>query len=188
MSYEEQQQGIKYKLAWAQSNEKITKDACELWKELGMMSEVAQGLQRAKHLCIVAYDGDLLVAVSTVTLAMQEQVYAKAAYFRCLVRPKYRRRHIATELATRALVSMEQWSAQFPEHKVLAFAIRVETQDLVLKCYQPVWNNKVNFIGYSQDGFPVYLRWFRHASFGDPNQDPDFTFYPNRPGVIGKLG
>mmetsp|Transcript_6154 Transcript_6154/g.17518 ORF Transcript_6154/g.17518 Transcript_6154/m.17518 type:complete len:188 (-) Transcript_6154:400-963(-) len=187
MSYEQQQFGISYKLAWARNDEKIMKDACALWKEAGMIKEEAQGMIRAKALCIVAYDGDLLVAVSTIVLTMEPQVYAKVAQFRCAVRPDYRRRHIATELATRALVTMEQWSAQHPEHKVLAFSIRAEAQDLVLKCYQPVWNNKMNFIGYSQEGYPVYLRWFRHASFGNPNKDPDFTFYPNRPGALGQI-
>lgn len=178
---------ITYKIAWQQKDEKIMKDACGIWKEMGAIKELMEGLPRCKFLNVVAYDGDKMVAVSTTTVAMQEQVFAKVFYFRCVVRPEYRRRHIATELAKRSLVVSEEWSKQNPSSKVLAFVIRVETQDLVMKCYQPVWSNKLNFIGYSPEGLPMYLRWFKHATFGNPNEDPDFTFYPNRPGALGQI-
>lgn len=177
---------ITYKIAWQKNNEKISKDACALWMESGAMKQPEAGIARAKLLCVVAYDGDKLVAVSTITVGVQQQVYAKVCHFMCIVRPEYRRRHIATELAMRCLVVTEGWSKANPTYKILAFVIQVQTQDLVMKCYKPVWNNKINFIGYSQEGAPLYLRWFRHAYFGE-EPDGDFTFYPSRPGAIGKI-
>ena len=134
----------------------------------------------------LAYDGEKLVAVSTITPGQLQQVSAKVGYFRCVVRPEYRRRHIATELANRCLVVTEEWSKEHQDLKVMAFVIRVETPNLLMKTYKPVWNNKLTFIGYSGDGLPLYLRWFKHAYFGE-EQDPNFTFYPQRPGVLGRI-
>ena len=113
-------------------------------------------------------------------------MFAKVGYFRCVVRPEYRRRHIATELANRCLVVIEEWSKEHPDLKVMAFVVRVETPTLLMKTYKPVWNNKLVFIGYSSEGLPLYLRWFKHAYFGE-KQDPDFTFYPTRPGALGRI-
>ncbi|VEU40030.1 unnamed protein product [Pseudo-nitzschia multistriata] len=182
--YDMEQVGITYKVAWQKNDEIMMKDACKIWKEMGLIKEEGMGMPRAKLLSVVAYEGDKMVGLSTLTVAMQQQVFAKACHFRCVVRPEYRRRHIATEMAIRSLALSEEWSEQNPSYKVLAFVIRVETQDLTMKCYEPVWNNKMNFIGYSAEGLPLYLRWFKHATFGNPNEDPDFTFYPNRPGRI----
>lgn len=177
---------ITYKVAWQKKDEKIMDEACALWVELGALKEASQGKQRAELLSVVAYDGDKLVAVSVIQVGMLPQVHAKVCLFRCIVHPEYRRRGIATELATRSLVVSEEWSKENPKHQAMAFAIRVETQNLLAKTYQPVWNNKLTFIGYTQDGLPLYLRWFGHAYFGE-EQDPDFTFYPNRPGKLGRV-
>jgi len=178
--------GITYKVAWQKNDEKIANDACNIWKEMGAIKEASQGIQRAKLLSVVAYDGEKLVAVSTLEVSGCQQVYAKVCYFRCVVRPEYRRRHIATELANRSLVVSEDWSKENPEYKVLAFAIKVETRSLIMKTYKPVWNNKLNFIGYTKEGLPLYLKWFKHAYFGE-KQDADFTFYPSRPGALGRI-
>lgn len=180
---------ITYKIAWQKKDEKISKDACRLWTEMGAIREPSQGMDRAKALCVVAYDGDTMVAVSTIMVGSQPQVYAKACFFRCVVDPNYRRRHIATELAKRSLVVTEEWSKENPTYQVLAFVIRVETPLLVLKTYKPVWNNKLNFIGYTQqEGLPLYLHWFKHAQFGEKqDNDSDFTFYPSRPGRLGRI-
>ncbi len=177
---------ITYKVAWQKKDEKIMDEACALWVELGALKEASQGKQRAELLSVVAYDGDKLVAVSVMQVGMLPQVHAKVCLFRCIVHPEYRRRGIATELASRSLVVSEEWSKENPKHQAMAFAIRVETQTLLEKTYQPVWNNKLTFIGYTQDGLPLYLRWFGHAYFGE-EQDPDFTFYPNRPGKLGRV-
>ncbi len=177
---------ITYKTVWQKQDEKIMQQACSFWTEIGAIKEPSQGVQRSKMLCVVAYHGDKLVAVSTIVVAMQGQVHAKVCYFRCVVHPQYRRRHIATELANRCLVVSEEWSKENPKHEAMAFVIRVETPNLLMKTYQPVWNDKLNFIGYTQEGLPLYLRWFKHAYFGE-KEDNEYTFYPTRPGRLGRV-
>ena len=145
----------------------------------GALRNNNMGKQRSKMLCVVAYDGDKIIAVSTVSVYVQPNVYVKAANFRCLVRPEYRKRKIATELALRCAMTTEEWSKENPDFKVMCFAIRVETQILLQKCRQPVWADKMVFVGYSEQGMPLYVYWYKHACIGE-EQDPDYTFYPIR--------
>uniref|UniRef100_A0A7S4APG6 N-acetyltransferase domain-containing protein n=1 Tax=Pseudo-nitzschia australis TaxID=44445 RepID=A0A7S4APG6_9STRA len=185
VTIEEEKPEITYKIAWQKKDEKIQKDACAVWESLQTVKTPEQATKRAQYLCVVAYHGDQLVGMSTAVVGMQKQVYANAIHFRCLVNPDYRKQGIATEMATRALVATEEWSKKNPSKKVLAFVMCIESQTLALKCYEPVWNNKINFIGYSEQGLPLYLRWFKHATFGNIDEDPNFVFYPSRPGIIG---
>lgn len=177
---------IIYKIAWKKDDEKIIKDACDLWKEMGALKDPEAGKARAKSLCVVAYHGETLVAVSTVFASMLQQVYSRVFFFRCVVRPKYRRRNIATKMAMRCDTITEEWSQQNPAAKAMAFVIRVETNALTMKCYEPIWNKKLNFMGYSNEGLPLYIRWYPHSYFGD-DQDNDYTFYPSRPGALGRM-
>merc|ERR1712238_643338 len=48
---------------------------------------------------------------------------------------------------------------------------------------KPTWHGLVNFIGYTEQGLPVYVYWYKHAYIGD-EQDPDYSFYPSgAPGI-----
>jgi hypothetical protein len=58
---------ITYKVAWMKDNEKIVEDAIALWTEMGALQQQVNGKQRAKMLCVVAYDGEKLIGVSTTT-------------------------------------------------------------------------------------------------------------------------
>ncbi|MGK3733694.1 MAG: hypothetical protein ACI8RD_005960 [Bacillariaceae sp.] len=170
---------ITYKVAWMKDNEKIVEDAIALWTEMGALQQQVNGKQRAKMLCVVAYDGEKLIGVSTIGVYPQPQVMVKAAHFRCLIRPAYRKRNIATELALRCLQTTEEWSKENPALKIMCYTIRVETQLLFPKCRKPTWHNKMTFIGYSEQGLPVYIYWFKHAFIGE-EEDGDYTFYPMR--------
>ena len=44
---------ITYKIAWDKKDEKIIKDACSMWTEMGAIKEPSQGIQRANLLCVV---------------------------------------------------------------------------------------------------------------------------------------
>lgn len=177
---------ITYKIAWKKNDQKMIDDAINFWKESGMLQKNMTGETRAKMLCVVAYDGDNLIGVSTTAISMQPQVMVKACWFRCLVHPDYRQQKIATELASRSLVATEEWSKENPEKKVLCFTIRVETPALFPKCRQPVWHKKLNLIGYTEQGLPLYLYWYKHALVGEES-DPDYTFYPSRPNGVGMM-
>jgi len=170
---------ITYKVAWQKNDEKITEDAISLWDEMGALQARVSGKERAKMLCVVAYDDKKLIGVSTIGVYMQPQVMVKAAHFRCLIRPAYRKRNIATELALRCLHTTEEWSKKNPSLKIMCYTIRVETTLLFPKCRKPIWHGLVNFIGYSDQGLPVYLYWYKHACIGE-EEDPDYTFYPIR--------
>mmetsp|Transcript_18692 Transcript_18692/g.20927 ORF Transcript_18692/g.20927 Transcript_18692/m.20927 type:complete len:204 (+) Transcript_18692:140-751(+) len=169
---------ITYKVAWQKNDVQINEDAINIWIEMGAIKAKSQGVPRAKMLCVVAYDGKKLVAVSTIGVYPQEQTMVKGSHFRCVVRPAYRKRNIATELALRCLHTTEEWSKENPSFKVMNFTITIETQALFPKCRKPTWHGLVNFIGYTEQGLPVYVYWYKHAYIGD-EQDPDYSFYPS---------
>lgn len=171
---------ITYKVAWTKNDPKITEDAIKFWTESGALQATGGGMERSKMLCVVAYDGEKLIGVSTIAVHMQPQVMVKAAHFRALIHPSYRKRNIATELALRCLHTTEEWSKKNPSYKIMCFVVRVETKLLFPKCSKPTWHGLVNFIGYSDQGLPVYLYWYKHAFIGE-EQDPDYTFYPVGP-------
>ena len=157
----------------------IRQDALQLWKDAGLLQNGEVGMERAKLLCVVAYDGAKLVAVSTVAVYRQTQVGVNGGHFRALVHPQYRRRNIGTELALRCLYATEEWSRANPTAKVMCFVIPVETQVLFPKCTKPTWHGLMNFIGYSEQNVPLYLYWFKHGTVGDAEQaDEDYSFYP----------
>mmetsp|Transcript_14664 Transcript_14664/g.16497 ORF Transcript_14664/g.16497 Transcript_14664/m.16497 type:complete len:332 (-) Transcript_14664:311-1306(-) len=170
---------ITYKVAWMKNDPTIMKDAMQLWKDAGLLQSAEIEMERAKMLCVVAYDGAKLVAVSTVSVYLQTQVQAKGGHFRALVHPQYRRRNIGTELALRCLYATEEWSVANPKEKVVCFVIPIETHVLFPKCTKPTWHGLVNFIGYSEQNVPLYLHWFKHGTIGDEEQpDQDYSFYP----------
>lgn len=113
----------------------------------------------------------------------------KAAHFRALVHPAYQKRNICTELTHRCLHTTEEWSKANPSYKVMCFVVRVEAKLLLSanKCSKPVRDGIFNFIGYSDQGLPVYLYWYKHAYIGE-EQDDDFQFYPIGPPGGGKGG
>ena len=56
---------LKYKTVWKIDNPKVCQDALELWKSLDILP-AGQEEDRLKSLCVVAYHGSELAAVSTI--------------------------------------------------------------------------------------------------------------------------
>ena len=112
---------LTYKTVWQITNETVKKEALELWRSYNALPE-GQEEDRLKCLCVVAYNnGTDLVGVSTILLKYFNVVKANIALFRCLVKEEYRRSGVATELAVRCKVVMEEWSKTHPAEKLAGF-------------------------------------------------------------------
>ena len=161
---------LKYKTVWKIDNPKVCKDALELWKSLGILP-AGQEEDRLKSLCVVAYHGNELAAVSTIGIEYFNNVQAKAAWFRCCVKEEYRRSGIATELAVRCKSVMENWSKEHPREKVLGFGTVVESPNLTSMTKRPIWpRTGMILVGHDKRGLQIRYVWFDHArltSFGD---------------------
>lgn len=120
---------LSYKIVWRTNDDTVRTDALALWRSMRILPPGTEE-DRLNSLCVVAYDGDALAAVSTIGIDTYVNVRAKIAWFRCLVKDEYRQRGVATELAARCKVFMEEWSKANPAEKVMGFGTFVESPHL----------------------------------------------------------
>jgi hypothetical protein len=120
---------LSYKIVWRTDNDTVRRDALALWRSMNILPPGTEE-DRVSSLCIVAYDGDALAAVSTIGIDYYVNVRANIAWFRCLVKDEYRQHGVATELAARCRVFMEEWSQTNPAEKVMGFGTFVESPHL----------------------------------------------------------
>mmetsp|Transcript_1544 Transcript_1544/g.3292 ORF Transcript_1544/g.3292 Transcript_1544/m.3292 type:complete len:164 (+) Transcript_1544:114-605(+) len=154
---------LEYKNVWKIDDASVRKDALELWRSLKALP-AGQEEDRLNSLCVVAHDGDELAAVSTIGITYDTAVYAKVAWFRCLVKDKYRQRGIATELAARCKVALEDWAKTHPYEKVMGFGTVVESPHLTSTSKRPIWpRTGMVLVGHTQAGQQIRLVWFEHA-------------------------
>ena len=161
---------IEYRNVWRKDDAKVRADALDLWRSLNILPP-GQEDDRLNSLCVVAYVGEELAAVSTIGINMFPAVKAKVAWFRCLVKPEYRQRSIAKELGHRCKDAMEEWSAGRPAEKVLAYGTIVESPHLTHISRMPVWpKSGLTLVGHTGKGQQIRIAWFKHAYFGEkPN-------------------
>ncbi|KAL3792455.1 hypothetical protein HJC23_001573 [Cyclotella cryptica] len=117
---------LSYKTAWRTDDDVVRRDALELWQSMNVLPPGTEE-DRLNSLCVVAYNGDELAAVSTVYIQYYASVRANVAWFRCLVNHGYRQHGVATELAFRCKVVIEEWSKANPFEKVMGFGTIVES-------------------------------------------------------------
>lgn len=156
---------IVYANVWKKMNGKARLGAMALWEStFGADMPCHIKNSRLEALCAVAYAGDEVIAVSTIGIEMPKTLYAKVGWFRCLVKPEFRKRHIATELAVRAKAALEEWSIENPHEAVLAFGTFVESPLLLEHAKNPIWpRTGLTIVGYTQKGMQIRVAWFKHA-------------------------
>lgn len=157
---------IDYRVAWLARDEQIHGDAVAFWREHGLLPPKADPALRAAQLCVVAYEAERLVAVSTIQvrpLAMMKG--ERFAMFRCAATPGARRAGLATQLAARCRKVTEAWSATVPERRILGMACVVQGAELAAKQEHPIWPiSGMNLVGYNNAGQQVRIAWFAHAT------------------------
>ena len=161
---------LSYKTVWKTDNPKIRADALNLWKNSlgnGLQIPPGQEQDRLNSLCVVAYDGSEMAAVSTVGINYFNNVQAKIAWFRCCVGANYREQGIATELAAKCKVAMEKWSKNHPAERVMGYGTIVESPHLNTISKRPIWpKTGMILVGHTQAGQQIRLVWFEHAFLG----------------------
>lgn len=169
---------LEFKIAWRKDDSHIREDALRVWRRMKAITP-SQEDERLNSLCVVAYDGEDLVGVSTVGITVYAPVRAKVAWFRCLVLPAYRKKGVATEFAVRCKDVLEEWSKQRPAEKLMAFGTVVETPNLGSLYRKPVWpRTGLTLVGHTKKQQQIRLVWFGHALFearkkvSEPSSDP----------------
>ena len=180
---------LEFKIAWRKDDSQIREDALRVWRRMKAITP-SQEDERLNSLCVVAYDGEDLVGVSTVGITVYAPVRAKVAWFRCLVLPAYRKKGVATEFAVRCKDVLEEWSKNKPEAK-----FRIQARDkgyLFLALYSELARSAEGGDSGENNMYRVYPKFhmfqelaeFQTASSGDPSR---FWAYTDE-SFVGLLG
>jgi GNAT superfamily N-acetyltransferase len=153
---------------WRKNDTAIRTKAMALWNRLGVLPSDTSLEERADQLSAAAFDGDALVGVGTIALAELPQLRRRFGFFRCLVTPEHRQRHLARRLGIHAIQVLGEWSKQNPQEKVLGLAAIVENPKLEETSKLPVWSapevkNGLVLIGHTRRGNQIRVSWFEHA-------------------------
>jgi hypothetical protein len=148
-----------YKDVWRKNDTKAKADAIAAWKAESVLPPGVDPETRAKELAVLAYEGDRLVAIATATIRYLENVRQNMAMFRIFIVADKRREGIAVPLTAELFNAMESYSRQNPELRIGGIGAFIVTRGFL---DNPVTNNKLLLIGYSEQNHPIIVKWFDH--------------------------
>jgi hypothetical protein len=149
---------LRFKDVWQQNDAAAERDAIGLWRAARAFSEDRAG-ERAKELCVVAYDGDQPVAVSTATIGRLGVVRQTMAFLRAFVAPDHRSEKIVVPLTFAAHESMLKYALANPQLRIGGTAGVVTSNPGI---YKPIGSALMILIGYTPNDEPIIVRWFDH--------------------------
>ena len=160
---------MEFRPAWLLRDPQMEKDALAFWKRTGVFKSEAKMAERLPQLCVLTYDGDELVAVSTAALRHIKLLNCRMAMHSVAVAPGARSQHTSTNTTLATIALLEQWSLDHPEEAVMGVGAIIQSELLVQNRRQAVWpNTKLTFIGFTAQGEQFRVVWFKHATVGDP--------------------
>lgn len=164
---------LTFKTAWQQDDPHAQSVAVDFWRTHNLLPAGIDPTERAGQLCVLAYDDDELVGVSTLELAHLKQLRRDFLFFRCSTAPGRRHEHIATALTEVSGRVAGTWARANLELEIAGFAAVIESPDLAPLAQFPVWpvrqpeltnNAGLNLVGYTREGHQVRVAWFYHVT------------------------
>lgn len=162
---------ITFRNVWRQPTDDVAEDVVQFWTAHRLLPAGVDPAERLSELSHLAYHGDRLVGVSTITVAPLPQVRRTFGFFRCSVDPEFRHHYIAAALTEKSGLALQDWSKQFPEHDVAGLAVIVQSPDLAPIAEFPMWMHRdsektttgLTLIGYTPAGHQLRIAWFSHT-------------------------
>jgi len=156
---------ITYEDIFKKNDYKAEQGIMGLWlQEFGDKMSIDVRLTRSKQACVVAYDGDKVVGVSTMTLDVSQTMWCRIGYLRCMVAKNYRRCGIASELAIACKKVLTTYAANHPKEKLKAMGILIDRRQFGKKGNQPIWpKSGLVITGYNELGMQMRLAWLDNA-------------------------
>ncbi len=156
---------LRYQNVWKNVDEEVKKGVYELWDEQtggAMTAEMKRN--RIESASVVAYDGEKVVAVSTIALQKHQSLWCKVGYFRCIVHSEYRRKGVASQLAIRCKKVLAEYSEEHPDQRIHAMGIQISGKLLGDRGKQPFWSELgMAMVGYSQGNMQLRIAWLDHV-------------------------
>ena len=163
--------------AWRRQDPVIERDAELLWRDLKILPPTADVGVRLAELCAGAYRDDALVALSTASIRYVGTLRCKLAMYRCLVAPKERMHRLATAITNFSRELLETWSLDNPQEEIQGLGAVIQSRELVeVQPFAVYPQTGLSFIGYTQEGFQMRVRWFKHARVS--------TYWPGDPDTV----
>lgn len=165
---------MEFRPVWQLHDPQAERDALAFWKRIGVFKSEARMTEQLKQLCVLTYDGDELVGVSTAALRHIKLLNCRMAMHAIAVAPGARSHHTSTNTTLATIALLEQWSLDHPEEGVMGVGAIIQSSLLVQNKRQAVWpNTKLTFIGFTAQGEQFRVFWFQHATVGDPPKPED---------------
>lgn len=172
--------GAKTKLelrpAWRCADPQIERDAELFWRRERVLPPGTDIDEQLKELCLAAYEGETLIALTTARIRYIDFLMVKLAMLRIAVASDKRKHRVASILQPESRELLEQWSLANPSENVFgmgtvvqAFMFPLGTR---LQAYRPA--SRVSFIGWTANGEQMQVAWFEHATI--PLRRPDAPF------------
>ena len=158
---------VTHKDVWFKNDAKVEQDAIAAWTAAKVLPPNQDPMQRAKEICVAAYEGKNLVGVSTATIEPMPLVRRKMVYFRLFVVPEHRHREIVIPLGLAVHEAAEKYALAHPELGLGGTAAIVVVNGIMNK---PITRAHLILAGYTQKNEPIILRWFDHYKLPKPQQ------------------
>ncbi|MBI3675093.1 MAG: hypothetical protein HY243_00555 [Proteobacteria bacterium] len=156
---------VTHKDVWFKNDAKVEQDAIAAWKAADALPPRQDPMLRAKEICVAAYEGKNLVAVSTATIEPMPMVRRKMVFFRLFVVPEHRHREIVIPLGLAVHQAAEKYALAHPELELGGTAAIVSVKGVMNK---PITRAHLILASYSRKNEPIILRWFDHFKFPKP--------------------
>merc|ERR1719413_84366 len=120
--------------------------------------------ERLDHICVVCWHGEKVVAISTIVITPNQNLWIKLGMFRCMVHEDYRRNGIATQLINECKKALSKYSKEHPSQEIKAIGVTFSKSMFPELAKKPFWpENNLTLVGYSNDGMQVRLAYFDDA-------------------------
>jgi hypothetical protein len=156
---------LEFRAAWRRADPAIERDAAAFWATYDLLPPDSTADERFRELCIVAYDGAKVAAVSTAAIREVAFLGVRLAMFRCAVSPESRRKRLSYAMMTRAREVIEEWSAAHKEEEVMGMATVAQTNEAFLGRGPAIFEgSRLVFVGWTEKGERMRVAWFGHAT------------------------
>ena len=153
---------IEFRDVWRKDDKQAEADAVALWQRMGVLPKGVNADARAKEICVAAYEGNELIAITTATIDMLQVVRTKMAFCRALVSDNHRSQKVVVPLTYAMHQALERYAIASPDLRIGGTVAVVSAPNTI---YKPVGSAEMILVGYTSRNEPVLLRWFNSYRF-----------------------
>jgi len=160
--------------AWLRKDRTIERDAADFWRANHLLPDGVFPDERFGELCMAAYDGASLIALTTARIRFIGFLGVKLVMLRVAVAPDKRQNRLATIIQAESRELLERWSAENPEQEVMGMGTVTQTHlfDERGPARGLLRSSHLAFIGWTANGEHMRVAWFDHGRIPRTRPEP----------------